>query len=84
MTPCCYCGSHILHTGECPRVSAREYFPNGTLRRVEFHAESDRYVPIGTTRVMTETGWRDVPAALPPVRDLLSTWWAQMNRAPRG
>lgn len=55
LSPCSYCA--LLHHGECPRVSAREHFPDGTLRRVEFHSERDRYVPLGTTRVMTETGW---------------------------
>lgn len=31
---CAYCGQH--HTTRCPSVQAIEYFPDGTVRRVEF------------------------------------------------
>lgn len=33
---CPYC-SQPEHGGKCPLVSAFEYHPNGTLKRVEFH-----------------------------------------------
>lgn len=33
---CPHCGS--IHTTTCPRVSAIEYHPDGTLKRVEFHS----------------------------------------------
>jgi hypothetical protein len=32
---CRYCGVH--HPGECPRVKAIDYYPDGTTKRVEFH-----------------------------------------------
>lgn len=34
---CPYCGG-LPHTGKCPLVSAIEYHPDGTVKRVEFHA----------------------------------------------
>jgi len=32
---CSYCGNY--HVGVCPRVASMEYFPNGMLKRIEFH-----------------------------------------------
>jgi hypothetical protein len=32
--PCPIC--NIVHAGQCPRVKAKEYFPDGTLKRIEF------------------------------------------------
>ena len=34
--PCRWCGN-VMHMGECPRVKVIEYYPNGTIKRVEFH-----------------------------------------------
>ena len=37
--PCPWCSTEfvkVYHTGPCPRVKAIEYYPNGTVRRVEF------------------------------------------------
>lgn len=31
---CRHCGH--LHSGPCPRVKAIEYYPNGTVKRVEY------------------------------------------------
>lgn len=33
---CEYCGN-AFHHGICPKVKAMEYFPDGTVKRVEFH-----------------------------------------------
>ncbi len=33
--PCGHCGN--WHSGPCPRVKAIEYFPNGLVKRVEYH-----------------------------------------------
>lgn len=33
---CRYCGS--LHVGMCPKVSAIDYYEDGSIKRVEFHA----------------------------------------------
>lgn len=33
---CGHCG--VYHSGPCPRVKAIEYYPNGTIKRVEYHA----------------------------------------------
>lgn len=32
---CGWCG--LLHTGVCPRVKVIEYYPDGQIKRVEFH-----------------------------------------------
>ena len=31
---CPYCGAH-MHTGMCPRIKAIEYYPNGSIKKVE-------------------------------------------------
>lgn len=33
---CCHCG--MYHIGMCPRVKSVEYYPDGTIKRVEYHA----------------------------------------------
>ena len=40
--PCPWCsgfGVQVHHTGVCPRVRAIEYYPDGTVKRVEFWPE---------------------------------------------
>lgn len=32
---CGHCG--MTHIGPCPRIKAIEYYPNGTMKRVEYH-----------------------------------------------
>lgn len=37
---CRYCSSPttvVMHGGACPRVKAIEYYPDGRVKRVEFH-----------------------------------------------
>jgi hypothetical protein len=34
MQPCGYCG--MLHGSRCPSIQAIEYYPDGTVKRVEF------------------------------------------------
>lgn len=36
---CHYCG--LIHETKCPSVKAIEYFPDGTIRRVEFLTPAD-------------------------------------------
>jgi hypothetical protein len=36
MSNCPHCG--MIHQTTCPRVKAIEYNPDGTVRRIEFHA----------------------------------------------
>ena len=47
-TPTClHCG--MWHTGPCPRIKSIEYFPNGTVKRVEYHdfaSSSDAKLPL--------------------------------------
>ena len=38
--------SYIVHYGPCPRVKAIEYYPNGTLKHVEFHEEQETTVDV--------------------------------------
>lgn len=33
---CGYCGFYGEHQGTCPRIKSIEYFPNGTIKKVEF------------------------------------------------
>lgn len=38
INPCQWCG--VIHlTPRCPQVKAFDYWPDGTLKRVEFHAD---------------------------------------------
>lgn len=34
-TPCRWCG-YVQHMGVCPRVKALDYYPDGTIKHVEF------------------------------------------------
>ena len=37
--PCRWCSTEstwIYHSGPCPHIKAIEYFPDGTVKRVEF------------------------------------------------
>jgi hypothetical protein len=43
--PCGWCG--LIHQGACPKVKAIEYYPNGTIKRIEFHGASMPAQPIG-------------------------------------
>lgn len=43
-TPCGHCGA--FHAGPCPRVKAVEYYPDGTVKRVEYHAPSPIHVDL--------------------------------------
>lgn len=36
---CQHCGG--IHSGQCPRIKAIEYYQNGNVRRVEYHAPTD-------------------------------------------
>ena len=38
---CGWCSSEtskVYHTGYCPQVKAIEYYPDGSVKRVEFHS----------------------------------------------
>lgn len=35
--PCQHCG--MIHDGVCSRVKSIEYYPDGTMKRVEYHDE---------------------------------------------
>lgn len=54
ITGCCrYCSGPykaVFHDGVCPRVSAIEYHPDGTVKRVEF-APVDR--PLSATKAFS-------------------------------
>jgi hypothetical protein len=40
MSECKWCG--MIHGPRCPSVKAIEYFPDGTIKRVEFMTPADR------------------------------------------
>ena len=62
---CPYCStpySFIVHGGHCPKVKAIEYYPNGTVKRIEFHPEyivligqtgSGRVIPVHAIKELT-------------------------------
>ena len=37
---CPYCSkppySYVYHTGTCPKIKAVEYYPDGTVKRIEY------------------------------------------------
>jgi hypothetical protein len=40
---CCpWCGPGVFHWGACPRLRAIDYHPDGSVKRVEFHPDSER------------------------------------------
>lgn len=44
---CPYCsggGVQTIHHGQCPKVKAFEYFPDGSVKRVEFHGEPEQWI----------------------------------------
>lgn len=43
---CPHCGNP-KHAAVCPLVKAIEYFPDGTLKRVEYRCVSDYRAPLG-------------------------------------
>ena len=43
-TRCPHCG--MFHATTCPRVKAVEYHPDGSVRRVEFHAPVAAHSPV--------------------------------------
>lgn len=67
MNYCPYCSDDyqkISHGGTCPRVKAIEYYPNGTIKRVEFHGpHPQRVLDVSdmTPRQAEQTiqDWRD-------------------------
>ena len=44
---CQHCG--LLHGLRCPEVKAIEYFPGGTIKRVEYMTPADCVTPLSAT-----------------------------------
>jgi hypothetical protein len=54
--PCCpYCGCYHT-TPTCGRVKAIEYYPNGTIKRVELHDIATYYDTTPVSLSVTTTG----------------------------
>jgi hypothetical protein len=49
MNKCQHCG--FIHDGVCPRIKSIEYYENGMLKKVEYHAP---YEPIQDYNEYTE------------------------------
>lgn len=48
MEECQYCSTEITkiyHTGKCDKIKAIEYHESGKIKRVEFFAPNDYYMP---------------------------------------
>jgi hypothetical protein len=64
---CRWCGRY--HGAFCPLVKALEFHPDGTVKRVEFHAPQPivsaggdlSYDPRGVGSFSREYTWRDIP-----------------------
>lgn len=50
---CPYCG--LLHAGTCSRVKAIEYYQDGTVKRVEFHAPA-QFLNLGPMSAAASSG----------------------------
>ena len=46
---CGHCG--LMHTGPCPRIKAIEYYPDGTVKRVEYREPQFQSVGPATSSV---------------------------------
>jgi len=45
---CPHCGLlHLVDSGPCPRIKAIEYYPDGTIKRVEYFAPSTDWLILG-------------------------------------
>ena len=45
---CPHCsGPHsaVFHGGPCPRIKAVEYYPDGSIKRVEYHGKDEQPCP---------------------------------------
>ena len=47
---CNYCGG--IHENKCPLVKSFEYYPDGTIKRVEFYSQTD-YGPMTPDNLKT-------------------------------
>jgi hypothetical protein len=64
MAACGFCGQY--HIGECPKVKAREYYPNGTLKRIEFHELVPTLFPLPFPQPIWYTPyWKPINPLLP-------------------
>lgn len=36
---CGHCG--MIHSAICPRIKSIEYYPNGTIKKVEYHSKEE-------------------------------------------
>ena len=53
---CPWCGS--WHTGTCSRVKSIEYYPDGSIKRVEFHDDKPIDKPVRWAYVCDE--WKEI------------------------
>jgi hypothetical protein len=68
-------GNPVFHPGHCPRVKAVEYYPDGRVRRVEFHPEPPPapWPPPGVSLLPLLTFGPGLPGGLtPPDPELLA------------
>lgn len=75
MAKCEYCSTQhsiVYHGGSCPRVKSIEYYPNGTVKRVEFVTPNDYAAPIQPQPYApVNPGW---PGINPYPYQLQPTW----------
>ena len=61
---CPYCGdkyNRVFHPSICPKIKAKEFYPNGMLKRIEFHREyaASRYPGLHLGDIDTHDGFDD-------------------------
>lgn len=49
---CGHCG--LWHSGPCPRVKSIEYYPNGTIKSIEYHKPEPQTWIVPTEPVLPE------------------------------
>lgn len=53
---CPHCGRNVAHFGPCPNIAAIEYYPNGTIKRIEYRASASSSVGGVYVKVTEPTG----------------------------
>lgn len=62
--PCTHCGHY--HFGPCPRIKAVEYWPNGTVKKVEYH---DMPLLAHHVKTLSDEQSKDTPKEIPGKRE---------------
>jgi len=54
---CPYCSDNnntVYHSGQCPRIKAIEYYPDGSIKRIEFVTQSNQHGNVNRADFVTQ------------------------------